>query len=69
MTDHTRTAIPESPDDAVIERLLPAESMALTVALAQVLRGEVPDPNVATVCVLAMARCTGRHDWTEDDDA
>ena len=46
--------------------LLPAESMALTVALAQTLRGEVPGDNVATVCVLALARIDGRHDWTTE---
>lgn len=40
--------------------LLPAERMALTVALAQVNRGEAPTPNIATVCVLALARLTGR---------
>lgn len=50
-------------DDAV--GLLPAESMALSVALAQVLRGEDPAPNTAMVCVLALARLTGRHDWRE----
>lgn len=44
--------------------LLPAESMALTVAFAQVQRGEEPSPNVATVCVLALARLDGWHDWT-----
>lgn len=47
--------------------LLPAESMALTVALAQVQRGEDPTPNVAAVCVLALARIDGRYDWTADD--
>lgn len=47
--------------------LLPAESMALTTALAQVLRGDEPTPNVATVCVVALARLTGRHDWTKKD--
>jgi hypothetical protein len=44
--------------------LLPAESIALTVALAQVKRGESPDPHVAAMCVLALARIAGRHDWT-----
>jgi hypothetical protein len=47
--------------------LLPAESIALTVALAQVRRGEVPTPNVASVCVLALARIDGRYDYTKDD--
>jgi hypothetical protein len=45
--------------------LCPVESAALTVALAQVLRGELPMPHVAAVCVLALARIVGRHDWTE----
>ena len=45
--------------------LLPAESIALTVALAQVRRGDEPDPNTAAMCVLALARLAGRHDWTE----
>lgn len=45
--------------------LLPAESMALTVALAQVLRGEPPATNVAILCVLALARLDGRHDWSD----
>jgi hypothetical protein len=47
--------------------MLPEESMALTVALAQVRRGEDPMPNVSTVCVYALARLTGRHDWTVSD--
>jgi hypothetical protein len=44
--------------------LLPAESMALTVALAQVLRGDDPEPNVTQVVVYALARLAGRYDWT-----
>lgn len=47
--------------------LLPAENMALTVALAQVQRGEVPTDNVSVVCVLALARITGKYDYTEED--
>ena len=47
--------------------LLPAESIALTVALAQVRRGDEPDPNTSAMCVLALARLAGRHDWTEAD--
>ncbi len=45
-------------------KLLPAESMALSVGLSQVLRGEPPTTNVASVCILALSRVTGRHDWT-----
>lgn len=44
--------------------LLPAESIALTVALAQVQRGDNVDRNVGALCVLALARLDGRHDWT-----
>ena len=44
--------------------LLPIESMALTVALAQVLRGDDPAPNTAATCVLALARVMGMHDWS-----
>ena len=49
----------------ITDELLPAESIALTVALAQVQRGDEPDPNTAAMCVLALARLAGRHDWTE----
>lgn len=44
--------------------LYPVESIALTVALAQVLRGDDPSANTAALCVLALARVDGRHDWT-----
>lgn len=47
--------------------LLPAESIALTVAFAQVQRGETPSGNTATLCVLALARLAGRHDWTDQE--
>jgi len=40
--------------------LAPGEHIALTVALAQVDRGEEPYPNVSAVCVLALARLDGR---------
>lgn len=46
--------------------LLPAESIALTVALAQVQRGEPAAENVAAMCVLALARLSGRYDWTTE---
>ena len=39
-----------------VTRLAPFESIALTVANAQVERGEEPSPNVAAVCVMALAR-------------
>lgn len=48
--------------------LLPTEHIVLTAGLAQVLRGEAPDGNVAAMCVLALARLTGRHDWTDQVD-
>jgi hypothetical protein len=51
-----------------VSDLLPAESIALTVALAQVQRRERPEDNVTAMCVLALARLDGRYDWTEDAD-
>lgn len=45
--------------------LLPAESIALTVAFAHYKRGEKPPENVATMCVLALARLDGRYDWSK----
>jgi len=42
------------------EGLLPAEDMVLTMALAQVRRGDEPSPNMAAMCVLALARIAGR---------
>lgn len=46
--------------------LLPAEKIALTVSLAQILRGEGPGENTGALCVLALARLDGRYDWTKD---
>lgn len=46
--------------------LLSVEQMALTIGLAQILRGEEPLPNTATMCILALARLAGKHDWTKD---
>ena len=51
-------------DDLGWVGLHPAESMALTVALAQVRRGDDPEANVTAMCVHALARLTGRFDWT-----
>lgn len=68
MTDPTlpSSAINASGGGAVIDPLLPIEAMSLTVALEQMFRGDDLAPNTAMVCVLALARLTGRHDWTED---
>ena len=46
------------------QELIPVEAIALTVGLAQTLRGEGVTFNTAKVCVLALARIAGRHDWT-----
>lgn len=40
--------------------ILPIENMALSVALAQIDRGEDVTPNTAIVCVWALARLAGR---------
>ena len=47
--------------------LLAAESAALTVARAQVERGENPPYGTTTMLVLALDRLTGRSDWREDN--
>mgnify|MGYP000997253859 CR=1 FL=1 len=39
-----------------MSELLPAESMALTVALAQLARGENPPPNTSAACIFALER-------------
>lgn len=44
--------------------LLPAERMALTVALAQVTEGRELMPTIGAICVLALARITGKYDYT-----
>lgn len=44
--------------------LLPAERLALTVALSQVTEGRELLPNVGSLCVLALARITGTYDYT-----
>lgn len=49
--------------------LLPAENIALTVALAQWKRGDPIQPNTGAMCMLALARVTGRFDWTQSDCA
>ena len=58
----------EQRDHFMSADLLPAEKIALTVAFAQVLRGEPPMPNTATVCVLALARLAGSYDWTKTQE-
>jgi hypothetical protein len=45
--------------------LEPAESIALTVGRAQVERGEEPMPNIAAVCIMALARLVDE----EENDA
>lgn len=45
--------------------LHPAESMALTVARAQVERGVVPTPNVTAMCVLTLARLVDGESFIE----
>jgi len=49
--------------------LSPVERVALTVGYAQVMRGEEPTPNVATVCILALARLDGRWPKEAADDS
>lgn len=48
--------------------LLPGERIALRVALAQISRGDVPRPNIATLCVYVLARITGLYDYTKAEE-
>lgn len=45
--------------------LLPAEQIALTVALNRAQRGEALLDNIATLCILALGRITGQFDYTQ----
>ena len=45
--------------------LLPFENIALTVAIAQVERGEEVTPNIAAVCVMALARIARGREYSE----
>lgn len=47
--------------------LRPHESMALTVALAQLHRGDEVTPNVAAVCIFALGRLVGRVDYDAEE--
>lgn len=53
-----RPCIP-SDQEPLPSGLIPAERLALTVARAQVERGESPTPNIAAVLVMALDRLTG----------
>jgi hypothetical protein len=46
-----------------VSELLPAESMALTVARAQLGRGENPEINVTTMLVMTIERLAGIRDY------
>ena len=48
--------------------LLPAENVALTVARAQVERGENPPYATTGMLVFALDRLTGRADWRDGPD-
>jgi len=44
-----------------MSQLEPAESMALTIALAQLERGETPTPNITAVLIWALERIARPH--------
>lgn len=48
--------------------LLPAESIALTVARAHAERGDPIPPNTAVMLVMALDRLTGHADWTQEEN-
>jgi hypothetical protein len=47
-------------------QLLPAESIALTIARAKIARGDEVPPNTTAMLVMALDRITGKSDWTEE---
>lgn len=47
--------------------LLPAERIALTVALRQLNRGDDVMPNIGAACILALGRLTGRVSFVDGD--
>jgi hypothetical protein len=61
-------AVRMTSEQATPATLLPAESMTLSVARAQVKRGENPEINTTTMLVMALDRLTGREDWTQAGD-
>ena len=48
-----------------MSELLPAEKMVLTIARAQLERGENPPINMTAMLVHALERITGGPDWTK----
>lgn len=53
-----------SPPDDI--DLRPHESIALTMALSQLHRGDDLMPNIAEVCIFALGRLAGRVDYNPD---
>lgn len=47
--------------------LHPEEELALSVGISQVKRGEDVMSGIAFVCVLALARVTGKWDYTKEE--
>jgi len=45
--------------------LLPAEKIALEICVRRINDREELLPNTALMCVLALARVAGLHDWTQ----
>jgi len=50
--------------DITKPHLLPVENMTLTIAKAQIARGENPPINTTTMLVMALERITGKEDYT-----
>ena len=57
-TNPDNSPIPQPVTWFVVADLLPAEKMALTIASAQVRRGDAVPPNTATMLVMALERLT-----------
>jgi hypothetical protein len=53
----------------VSNKLLPAESIAFTIAKSQLERGDDITPNIAGVLVLALDRLVNGNDWRPSEES
>jgi hypothetical protein len=61
-------AVPSvAPTEEGARELMPHESLALTVALAQLHRGDEVSPNVMQVCIFALGRLAGKVDYNAEE--
>lgn len=59
--------VPETKLVPMSADLRPHESMVLTMALAQLHRGDEVSQNIAAVCIFALGRLTGRVEYDAEE--